>query len=82
LKTAVKYVHERFGAEKGGRIDISLQPGDGRYFLLVRDNGVGVTEESAAPNLRALQQRGLARAPAGGGARADTDSDSRSQSAS
>ena len=48
LENAVKYVHERFGAEEGGRIDISLQPGEGRYFLLVRDNGVGITEESAA----------------------------------
>ena len=47
LENAVKYVHERFGSEEGGRIDISLQPGDGRYFLLVRDNGVGITEESA-----------------------------------
>ena len=47
LENAVKYVHERFGAEEGGRVDVSLQPGDGRYFLLVRDNGVGVTEESA-----------------------------------
>ena len=48
LENAVKYVHERFGPEEGGRIDVSLQPGEGRYFLLVRDNGVGITEESAA----------------------------------
>ena len=48
LENAVKYVHERFGSEEGGRIDVSLQLGEGRYFLLVRDNGVGITEESAA----------------------------------
>ena len=48
FENAVKYVRERFGSGDGGRVDISLQPGDGRYFLLVRDNGVGITEESAA----------------------------------
>ena len=47
FENAVKYVRERFGSGDGGRVDISLQPGDGRYFLLVRDNGVGITEESA-----------------------------------
>ncbi|MBN1333859.1 MAG: hypothetical protein JW971_08835 [Synergistales bacterium] len=57
IDNAVKYVREKFGNERGGKIDITLSRKEPFWILVVSDNGVGITEESA-PKIFERFQRG------------------------
>jgi len=42
IDNAVKYVHQRFGDSRGGRVSIALSDEGSVWTLCVRDNGVGI----------------------------------------
>ncbi|HCA41554.1 MAG TPA: PAS domain-containing sensor histidine kinase, partial [Aminobacterium sp.] len=48
LDNAIKYVREKFGTEKGGEISVSLSHQEGWWILQIEDNGIGISQETAA----------------------------------
>ena len=47
VENAVKYVHEKFGDEEGGRILVSIRPEKLFWSVRVEDNGPGISSETA-----------------------------------
>lgn len=45
LDNAVKYTHQRFPDEEGGKITVDMASEDGKARLLVSDNGIGISPE-------------------------------------
>lgn len=47
VENSVKYVREKFGEETGGYVALSLKEKDGFWSILVKDNGPGISKETA-----------------------------------
>jgi len=46
LDNAIKYVHKKFGIEKGGRISINLYREDSVWITRIADNGTGIDDKA------------------------------------
>jgi len=46
LDNGIKYVHKKFGSEKGGRISVNLYSEDSTWITRIADNGTGIDDKA------------------------------------
>lgn len=66
LDNAIKFTHQRFGDEDGGRISVVLERQEKIYRLTVSDNGIGISMELRSRIFERFQ-RGTPSVPRGSG---------------